>query len=83
MDIYKQVEKNINNLVDDGVGFSIPVTHEEIEAFKINHSIASKRLFMPPPEWIPDNISDMKVLLLAGAGGQQAPAYSSCPRQTP
>jgi len=76
-DIYKQVEKNIDNLVDKNVGFSIPVTHEEIEEFKVTHKISPERLFMPPPEWIPDNISGMKILLLAGAGGQQAPLFAA------
>lgn len=32
---------------------------------------------MPPPEWIPQNISSMKILLLAGAGGQQAPLFAA------
>ena len=43
-DIYKQVEKNIDNLADGGVGFSIPVTHEEIEEYKITR----EKDFMPP-----------------------------------
>jgi len=72
-DIYKQVEKNIDSLVDSGVGFSIPVTHEQIEEFKITR----KNDIMPPREWIPKNISGMNVLLLAGAGGQQAPLFAA------
>ena len=76
-DIYEQVEKNINDLVDSGVGFSIPVTHEEMEEFKATKKISTNRIFMPPPEWIPDNIAGMKILLLAGAGGQQAPLFDS------
>ena len=76
-DIYKQVEKNINNLVNNNVEFSIPVTHEEIEEFKITRKISPKRMFMPPIEWLPDDIVDMKILLLAGAGGQQAPLLAA------
>ena len=72
-DIYKQVEKNINNLVDGGVDFSIPVTHEQIENYRVTRECD----FMPPFEWIPKNISDIKVLLLAGAGGQQAPLFAA------
>jgi len=75
--IYRQVEKNINNLVDNNVGFSIPVTHDEIEEFKITRKISSERIFMPPVEWIPDNIKNMKILMLAGAGGQQAPLFAA------
>jgi len=76
-DIYKQVEKNIDNLVDDGACFSIPVIREEIEEFKATRMLSSKRLFLPPTEWIPPNIANMKVLLLAGAGGQQAPLFAA------
>ena len=72
-DIYGQVEKNIDRLVDGGVDFSISVTREEIENYKATRVCAS----MPPPEWIPKNIADRKVLLLAGAGGQQAPLFAA------
>ena len=72
-DIYKQVEKNIDNLADGGVGFSIPVTHEQIENYKYTRECD----FMPPSEWIPENISDMKALLPAGGGGQQAPLLAA------
>jgi len=72
-DIYKQVEKNIDNLVDGGVHFSIPVTHEQIEEYKITREGDA----MPPSEWLPKNIAGMKVLLLAGAGGQQAPMIAA------
>lgn len=77
-DIYKQVEKNINDLVDKSVDFSVPVTSKEIEDFK--RGILPARFFMPPHEWVPlppDSISGMKVLLLAGAGGQQAPLFAA------
>jgi len=56
-DIYKQVEKNIDNLVDGGVHFSIPVTHEQIEEYKITREGDA----MPPSEWRPKNIAGMKV----------------------
>lgn len=76
-DIFEQVEKNINALVNGGVGFSIPVTHEEIEYFKAEKKILDNRMFMPPCEWLPENIADMKILLPAGAGGQQAPLLAA------
>ena len=72
-DVYKQVEKNINNLVDAHVEWSIPVTHEQIEEYKLTKECD----FMPPFEWLTKNISNMKVLLLAGAGGQQAPMLAA------
>lgn len=72
-DLYRQVEKNIDALVEGGVDFSVPVTHEQIEAYKAT----GKCGFMPPPEWIPDGVSSMRVLLLAGAGGQQAPLFAA------
>jgi len=72
-DIYEQVEKNIDSLVDGGVEFSIPITDEQIETYVSTLECD----LMPPSEWIPKNISDMKVLLLAGAGGQQAPLFAA------
>lgn len=74
-DIYRQVEQNINDLVDKNVSFSIPVTHQEIDDF-INKIIPT-RFFMPPLEWIPDDIENKRILLLAGAGGQQAPLFAT------
>ena len=76
-DIYRQVEQNINRLAEQNVWFSVPVTHDEIDAFKASKKIAPERMFMPPPAWIPDGIAGMKVLLLAGAGGQQAPLFAA------
>ena len=75
--VFMQVEKNIDELVVNGVEFSIPATHDEIVEFRATRQLSSKRIFLPPIKWIPDNISGMKVLLLAGAGGQQAPLFAA------
>lgn len=73
-DIFKKVEENINNLAEQNVSWSIPVTHEEIEkarkgVFEISIS-GNKAL---PRDWFPKTLKGVKLLCLAGAGGQQAP----------
>lgn len=76
--IYKQVEKNINNLVDENVNWSIPVTHEAIEAIKNGELNVSKAINKKmPDEWFPKSLKGVKILCLAGAGGQQAPLLAA------
>jgi len=73
-DIYKQVECNINNLVDNNVYWSVPVTNEDIEKVKngcFEISISGNKAL--PSEWFPENMAGVKILCLAGAGGQQSP----------
>ncbi len=73
-DIFKQVESNINNLVNENVWWSIPVTHEQIEKTKngtFEISISGNKLL--PRNWFPQSLIGVKILCLAGAGGQQAP----------
>ncbi|MDR1703862.1 MAG: class I SAM-dependent methyltransferase [Clostridiales bacterium] len=73
--IFEKVRANINELVDKNVKWSIYVTHEEIENF-MNGSFPS-RFFFPPKEWLPVNLDGVKILCLAGAGGQQAPLLAA------
>ena len=73
-EIFKQVENNINNLVNANVSWSIPVTHEYIEKVRsgiFEISISGSKLI--PRDWFPKNLEGVKILCLAGAGGQQAP----------
>lgn len=73
-DIFKKVEKNIDNLVNQNVSWSIPVTHEEIEKTRngiFEISISGNKML--PRDWFPRTMKGIKILCLAGAGGQQAP----------
>jgi 2-polyprenyl-3-methyl-5-hydroxy-6-metoxy-1,4-benzoquinol methylase len=73
-DVFRQVEKNIDKLAEANVGWSIPVSHEEIEKARSGHleiNISGSKVI--PREWFPDDITGVKILCLAGAGGQQAP----------
>lgn len=77
-EIYKKVEDNINNLVDKKVGWSIPVTSEQVEEAKngkLKFCLSDSKEM--PKEWFPDNMKDVKILCLAGAGGQQAPLLAA------
>ncbi len=72
--IFEKVEKNIDNLVEQNVSWSIPVTHAEIEKARngiFEISISGNKLL--PRSWFPEKMKDIKLLCLAGAGGQQAP----------
>lgn len=74
-DLYKQVENNMDDLVDNQVWWSNCATAEQMDAAK-NGSLeitlgGSKPV---PKDWIA-NISGKKVLCLAGAGGLQAPCW--------
>ena len=76
-DLYKQVENNMDDLVDNQVWWSNCATAEQMDAAK-NGSLeitlgGSKPL---PKDWIA-HISGKKVLCLAGAGGLQAPLLAS------
>jgi len=60
--------------VTHNVSWSIPVSHEEIEKVKsgiFEISISGNKLL--PRDWFPESMKDVKILCLAGAGGQQAP----------
>lgn len=73
-EIFEQVKKNINKLVNHNVSWSIPVTHEAVERARsgiFEMSISGHKLL--PRDWFPQQLNGIKLLCLAGAGGQQAP----------
>ena len=72
MNVFEQVEKNINNLVENNVNWSACATPEEMQ--KAREGQLSLKFFDKeiPTEWLKD-IKGKKVLCLAGAGGLQAP----------
>lgn len=77
-EVYQGVQSQIDNLVDMNVFFSVPVSEEEINKarngdFNIFHS-ENKAI---PREWFPSEMKGLKVLCLAGAGGQQAPIIAA------
>lgn len=72
MNVYEQVENNINKLVDNDVDWSACATSEEMQ--KAREGQLSIKFFDKeiPTDWLKD-IKGKKILCLAGAGGLQAP----------
>lgn len=70
----RQVQINIDRLASEGVGWSKPVTHEEIIQYQNGGDIT--RFFLPRSEWL-KGTAGKKLLCLAGAGGQQAPLLAA------
>lgn len=73
-DIFKQVEKNINELVDKKVVWSVTATKEQLQKAR-DGMIDLKLGINVPKEWL-SGIKGKDVLCLAGAGGLQAPLLS-------
>ncbi len=72
MNVYEQVEKNIDGLVDNNVDWSACATPEEMRDAregKLSIKFFDKEV---PADWLKD-IKGKKILCLAGAGGLQAP----------
>lgn len=72
-DIYSQVERNINQLVENQVHWSARATEEQMQnarSGRLNLTLGSSKSV--PNKWIA-NIKGKDVLCLAGAGGLQAP----------
>lgn len=73
MDVFKQVERNINRLAEQGVGWSQPAAKTQLQKArqgKLELFFGSDEAV--PAEWLGD-LRGKKVLCLAGAGGLQAP----------
>lgn len=72
MNIFEQVEKNINELVENNVNWSACATVEELQ--RAREGRLSIKFFDKevPADWLKD-VKGKKVLCLAGAGGLQAP----------
>lgn len=73
--IYEQVERNIDNLVENNVNWSACATDEQMQRAREGH--LELKLFDKdvPSEWLGD-LKGKKVLCLAGAGGMQAPLFA-------
>lgn len=71
-DIFQQVEKNIDHLVENNVDWAVCATKEQLDAAR--NGDLRLRFFDRdvPREWLRD-IKGKRVLCLAGAGGLQAP----------
>lgn len=72
MNVYEQVERNINKLVEHNVNWSACATPEEMQ--KAREGELTIKFFDKeiPWDWLKD-IKGKKILCLAGAGGLQAP----------
>lgn len=73
MDVFKQVERNIDQLVEKGVAWAAPATPQQLQSAR-EGKLALLFGFdgAVPAEWLGD-LKGKKVLCLAGAGGLQAP----------
>ena len=75
--IYKKVESNMDNLVDNNVWWSNCASAEQMEAAKEGNLELTLGYNKPvPKDWI-DNIYGKRILCLAGAGGLQAPLLAN------
>lgn len=72
MDIFEQVEKNIDNLVINNADWTASAAKDELDAARQGHPVLHFYDREVPKEWLSD-IKGKKVLCLAGAGGLQAP----------
>ena len=72
-DIFDQVERNIDRLVERGVNWSACATPQQLQQARkgrLELMFGSDQVI--PPEWLGD-LNGKKALCLAGAGGLQAP----------
>lgn len=72
-DVFQQVERNIDRLVENDVNWSACASPEQLRkarAGKLELPVGSNAVI--PPEWLGD-LQGKKALCLAGAGGLQAP----------
>ena len=72
MNVFEQVEKNINNLVENNVNWSACATPEDMQKARDGQLTLMFYEKEVPAEWFAD-VKGKKVLCLAGAGGLQAP----------
>ena len=58
--------------------WTVPVSHEEIEAARAGlFSILLTAKKPVPREWFPEELAGLKILCLASGGGQQAPILAA------
>ena len=72
MDIFEQVEKNIDKLVLNNADWTASASKEMLDAARNGKPVRPFYDKEVPEEWLSD-IKGKKVLCLAGAGGLQAP----------
>ena len=73
MDVFKYVERNINRLAEQGVGWSSSATPQQLQKARQGHlEMFFGNEAAIPADWLGD-LCGKKVLCLAGAGGLQAP----------
>ena len=76
-DVFEQVEKNMDHLVECGVWWSGCATAEQMAQAKSGELSLSLGIPFPVPvEWLED-VAEKEVLCLAGAGGLQAPLLAA------
>lgn len=71
-DVFEQVEKNIDNLVENNADWTASATKEQLNDARQGNLTLKFFEKKVPKEWLED-IKGKKVLCLAGAGGLQAP----------
>ncbi|MBR4866319.1 MAG: hypothetical protein IKU11_06505 [Clostridia bacterium] len=74
--IYEQVERNIDNLVINQVGWSNTATAEQLESARNGILLIPFYDKLVPQEWF-GNTAGKRVLCLAGAGGLQGPIFAA------
>lgn len=72
MNVYEQVERNIDELVENHVDWSACATPEEMQNARKRKLLIKFFDKEIPADWLKD-IRGKKILCLAGAGGLQAP----------
>lgn len=73
MDIFAQVERNINRLVEQDVNWSACAAPEQLQQARNGILTQIFGAALPiPPDWL-DDVKGKRVLCLAGAGGLQGP----------
>ena len=73
--IFEQVEKNINQLVENKVNWAESATEEQMQKAQNGELELTFYNKAVPKEWLGD-LKGKKVLCLAGAGGLQAPLFA-------
>lgn len=78
MNYIKKNSEAWDNLVDTGCTWTIPVSAETIENAKngIWNLLLTPEKYVPR-NWFPENLAGVKVLLIAGGGGQQGPTLAA------
>ncbi|QHE51823.1 class I SAM-dependent methyltransferase [Pontibacillus sp. HMF3514] len=78
MDTLNQNSKAWDKKVEDGVGYTLPVSKKIIEKSRAGDwSIKMTPNKAVPREWFPESLEGVSILCLASGGGQQAPVLAA------